>query len=119
MGDHLPAVELGTDMTATSVSAGYTHTCVVLGTMQIKCWGLNDDGQLGLGHTFAMGDDAGEMGDNLATVELGSGRTAVAVSAGGVTFKGDDGDVSPMNFFDCLCRRGTRATRARCSTTAS
>ena len=44
---------------------------------------MNDHGQLGLGHTDTLGDEGGEMGDNLATVDLGTGRTAVAVSAGG------------------------------------
>ncbi|PNH01840.1 putative E3 ubiquitin-protein ligase [Tetrabaena socialis] len=46
------------------------------------CWGGNMDGQLGLGHSRNIGDGPGEMGDNLPTVDLGTGRTAVAVAAG-------------------------------------
>ena len=131
MGDHLPFVDLGTGVSATAVSAGWEHTCALLLTNEIKCWGLNDHGQLGLGHTDTLGDQSGEMGDNLATVDLGTGRRAVAVSAGG-------GRGAPRRTF----RTGTAqrpmsrpaatasslmatpattavATRAWCSTTAS
>jgi hypothetical protein len=37
----------------------------------LKCWGLNDHGQLGLGDTEVRGDGPGEMGDALPAVELG------------------------------------------------
>ncbi|MBM3805389.1 MAG: hypothetical protein FJW19_01915, partial [Actinobacteria bacterium] len=83
MGDALSAVSLGTGRTATGLSAGSAHTCALLDNGTVKCWGLNTDGQLGLGDTDDRGDDAGEMGDSLATVSLGTGRTAIAVSAGG------------------------------------
>ena len=44
--------------------------------------GHNDQGQLGYGHTDDLGDDANEMGDSLAPVDLGAGRTAIAVAGG-------------------------------------
>ena len=47
-----------------------------------RCWGWGWYGQLGTGSTSNMGDGAGEMGDALAAVELGTGRTAVSVSTG-------------------------------------
>ena len=37
--------------TATSISAGSNHTCVVLEDRTIQCWGLNTFGQLGEGTT--------------------------------------------------------------------
>ena len=43
----------------------------------LKCWGYNFYGQLGLGDTNDRGDQGGEMGDSLPSVDLGSGRTAV------------------------------------------
>ena len=76
----------------------------------VKCWGQNIYGQLGLGDNSNRGDDPNgpcpptsatasrvpasccphvrscslraEMGANLPSVDLGAGRTAVAVSAG-------------------------------------
>jgi alpha-tubulin suppressor-like RCC1 family protein len=82
MGDALATIDLGTGRTAVAISAGSAHTCAVLDNATVKCWGLNTDGQLGLGDTDDRGDDAGEMGDALVTIDLGTGRTAVAISAG-------------------------------------
>ena len=48
MGDALPAVDLGTGRTAVSVSLGFFHTCALLDNAQVKCWGGNGDGSLGL-----------------------------------------------------------------------
>ena len=45
-----------------------------------QCWGLNTVGGLGLGDTRPRGDDAGEMGDSLTAVSLGTGIT-VSVEA--------------------------------------
>jgi alpha-tubulin suppressor-like RCC1 family protein len=83
MGDNLPIVDLGTGRTATVISAGSAHTCALLDNASVKCWGNNDSGQLGLGDTNHRGDAANEMGDNLTIVDLGTGRTATAISAGG------------------------------------
>ncbi|MFH2128768.1 MAG: Ig-like domain-containing protein [bacterium] len=82
MGDNLPAVNLGTGATPVAISAGGHHSCALLSSGRVKCWGRNDYGQLGLGHTNTLGDSGGEMGDNLPTVDLGSGRTATALSLG-------------------------------------
>jgi len=39
MGDSLPAVSLGTDLTATAIASGSDHTCALLSNGQLKCWG--------------------------------------------------------------------------------
>ncbi len=83
MGDNLPAVDLGTGRTATAISAGDGHSCAILDDGELKCWGWNASGQLGLGDISNRGDGPGEMGDNLPAVDLGTGRTPTAVSAGG------------------------------------
>ncbi len=82
MGDNLPAVDLGSGRTATAVAAGVGTTCAVLDDGGVKCWGYNNNGDLGLGNTARRGDGVGAMGDNLPAVDLGSGRTATAVAAG-------------------------------------
>ena len=82
MGDNLPTVDLGTGRTATALSAGAHHTCAMLDNASVKCWGFNSNGQLGLEDSAHRGDLPGEMGDNLPTVDLGTGRTAHAIAAG-------------------------------------
>ena len=82
MGDALPAVDLGTGHTATRIAAGSFHTCALLDTSQVKCWGQNNAGQLGLGDASHRGDAPGEMGDALPTVNLGIGRSATQLAAG-------------------------------------
>jgi alpha-tubulin suppressor-like RCC1 family protein len=86
MGDALLPVDLGVGRTAVSLATGGAHTCAVLDDASVKCWGDNGDGQLGLGDTAPRGDAPGEMGDALATVDLGwpSGVTTRAVAAGDV-----------------------------------
>ncbi len=83
MGDNLPAINLGTGRTAIAISAGYFYSCAILDNDDTKCWGKNAQGQLGLGDTTNRGDTANQMGDNLPAINLGTGRTAVAISTAG------------------------------------
>ena len=48
----------------------------------MKCWGYNDNGQLGYGDTNNRGDGPNEVGDFLPTVDLGTGKKAKQISAG-------------------------------------
>lgn len=88
-------VNLGTGRTASSISVGLFHACALLDNSTIKCWGNGLYGQLGQGNTNSIGDAANEMGDNLASISLGTGRTATAVFAYGYTTcaKLDNGDL--------------------------
>ncbi|MCB9665458.1 MAG: hypothetical protein H6732_15200 [Alphaproteobacteria bacterium] len=61
----------------TSLSAGFAHTCAVWDG-RVRCWGANDEGQLGLGHTLPIGDD--ELPATASDVDVGG--AAVQVSAG-------------------------------------
>ena len=83
MGDALLPIDLGVGLGAVAVSAGGEHTCVLLTNSSVKCFGNGMDGRLGYGNQNSIGDGSGEMGDALATVNLGTGRSVLAVSAGG------------------------------------
>ena len=39
------------------LEAGDFHTCALLEDNELLCWGLNNYGQLGYGHTQNIGDD--------------------------------------------------------------
>ncbi|MFZ4715631.1 MAG: Calx-beta domain-containing protein [Bacteriovoracaceae bacterium] len=59
----LAPVDLGlTTETPVKVSVGTNHVCTLLSTGQVKCWGQNTFGQLGLGVSTHKGDDSDEMG---------------------------------------------------------
>ena len=59
------------------LSAGSDHTCAILDNGDLKCWGYDAYGQLGNGN-----GNNGQTSPPSTPVNLGSGRTAVAVSAG-------------------------------------
>jgi alpha-tubulin suppressor-like RCC1 family protein len=86
MGDDLPAVDLGAGRTVTAISLGnYNVTafaCAILDTGQVKCWGDNSKGQLGIGNFTSKGIFPGDMGDALPTVNIGAGRRATSISVG-------------------------------------
>jgi alpha-tubulin suppressor-like RCC1 family protein len=79
MGDALPFVDLAG--TADSVTLGYGQACALMGG-NVKCWGANDAGQLGLGDVTPRGDLSGEMGAALPFVDLGTGAVATALALG-------------------------------------
>jgi cysteine-rich repeat protein len=67
---------------ATAVSAGHAHTCAVLTSGRVSCWGANSDGRLGLGHTNDIGDNEDidtieplDFGDAIESVKTGSNFT--------------------------------------------
>jgi alpha-tubulin suppressor-like RCC1 family protein len=76
------AVGLGSRRTARAIAAGSAHTCALLDNGDVKCWGNGTYGRLGSGATSNIGDASGEMGDALAPVDLGAGRTATRIAVG-------------------------------------
>jgi alpha-tubulin suppressor-like RCC1 family protein len=71
--------------TAVAIASGYLHTCAVMSTGGVRCWGLNTNGQLGLGNTNNIGDNESPI---ITNVDLSNGDpfslvTVTAVSTGG------------------------------------
>ncbi len=81
--DETPAsvgpVDLGAE-TATALSAGGAHTCVLLTVGSVRCWGFGGNGRLGYASRSNIGDN--ETPGSVGPVHLGAGRTARAISAG-------------------------------------
>ena len=63
------------------VSVGDNFSCALLNDGTVKCWGKNNLGQLGRDNTTAVGSSTNDM-RLLTPIFLGTGRTAVALSAG-------------------------------------
>jgi len=72
MGDNLPPIDLGGSSTAIDIGSAFYHTCVLLSNQRMKCWGLNDVGELGLGDTVDRGGAPGQMGDDLPKINIGT-----------------------------------------------
>ena len=86
MGDSLPVIDLGPGRTAVAVASGeskdsgWSTACAILDNGQLKCWGTNRYGELGLGDTTDRGTAPGQMGNSLPPVNLGSGLTVLRVA---------------------------------------
>jgi alpha-tubulin suppressor-like RCC1 family protein len=63
---------------AVKYAIGYSYTCALFWSGQVRCWGLNHRGQLGYGHTNHIGDD--ELPSSVGFVDLGG--AAVDIAAG-------------------------------------
>ena len=81
MGDSLKPVDIGEARDVIEISVGLSSVCALLDTGRILCWGNGN--ALGTGEIFGnIGDDPGEMGNNLLPVDLGTGQNVLKVVAG-------------------------------------
>jgi hypothetical protein len=74
-------VDLGT-FTIDQLATGNDFTCALSTANQVKCFGLNDYGQLGLGDTTNRGDTFGQMGNDLPAIDFGT-FLPVEITVGG------------------------------------
>jgi alpha-tubulin suppressor-like RCC1 family protein len=70
------AIDLGSGNAAKSIVAGSAHTCALLANNSVRCWGNNNNGQLGYGDTAQRWSPIG------GPVNLGTGRSAKRLVAG-------------------------------------
>ena len=116
MGDFLPEVDVGTNLSVVQLSVGSFHTCVLLSNKQIKCFGTGSTGQLGLGNPDSVGAAPNQMGDALPYVDLGENRSVVFVRAGysRTCAALDDGALKCWGFnFDGQLGSGDKVIRGR------
>eukprot|EP01083_Nonionella_stella_P012465 35364_1 len=81
MGDTLLEIDLGSNFTPIQIVKGGYHTCA-LSANAVKCFGLNDYGQLGYGDTNNRGDGSSEMGDALPEIDFGISFIPMKITAG-------------------------------------
>eukprot|EP00484_Ammonia_sp_Unknown_P008540 CAMPEP_0197073906 /NCGR_PEP_ID=MMETSP1384-20130603/210841_1 /TAXON_ID=29189 /ORGANISM="Ammonia sp." /LENGTH=682 /DNA_ID=CAMNT_0042512747 /DNA_START=966 /DNA_END=3013 /DNA_ORIENTATION=- len=82
MGDNLPTIDFGSNFFVVQICGGYVHTCALSSAGAVKCVGRNGNGQLGIESRDDIGDAAGEMGENLQAVDLGTNFIVIAIACG-------------------------------------
>jgi len=94
--DTVPDIGLGG--AAVDVAAGVAHTCALLDTGAVRCWGDAAFGQLGYGNTEAIGDDetpasAGDvsLGGTATSIDAGEFHTCAVMEGGDVRCWGSNG----------------------------
>ena len=94
---HSPVEVPGLASAPTAIGAGGDHTCAVLDTGAVQCWGENGDGQLGDGTTGDKNSptDVTGLATGATDVSAGSGHTCALLAGGGVKCWGD-GDFGQM-----------------------
>lgn len=78
MGSSLPLVDLGTTSTVKKLALGTQHTCALLATDALKCWGSGSNGQLSSGANATIS----ATGNSIPTVAIDSGKTIKFIAAG-------------------------------------
>jgi hypothetical protein len=83
--DRLKPVDVpGLTSGVAAVAAGFDHTCALMNTGSVKCWGNNKTGELGIGNTTNHLSPVDVPGlSNVDSISAGANHTCVVTSSGG------------------------------------
>lgn len=83
---------IGLSSGVTAISACENHTCAVMQSGTVKCWGLNYVGQLGDGSTEDRSQPVDVIGleGGAVAVSIGASHSCALIKDGGVKFWGDN-----------------------------
>ena len=70
---NIPSAPINLEGKAVAISLGDNHSCALLENGQLKCWGENDEGQLGTGNNTRL---------NIPSAPINLGGKAIAISLG-------------------------------------
>jgi alpha-tubulin suppressor-like RCC1 family protein len=91
----MPPIDIGGSVQ--QISAGAFHTCALLSTGNVRCWGTGNQGQLGYGDTNDVGDvqtpaSKGDVnvGGAVAQISAGTSTTCALLTTGNVRCWGNN-----------------------------
>ncbi|MFZ5470648.1 MAG: RCC1 domain-containing protein, partial [Myxococcota bacterium] len=105
--------------TAAAIAAGGTHVCAILNNGAVKCWGRNDEGQLGNGSTTGSSVPVEtQLTEPAVAITSGEFHTCAIVLGGAVRCWGDGAAVPrPVPGLDAGVRFVEAGSRHTCAIT--
>ncbi|MEK6577832.1 MAG: hypothetical protein AABZ55_01280, partial [Bdellovibrionota bacterium] len=81
LGDAWSAIQFGLDLPIVQFALGAGHTCAITPNQEMRCWGGNSGGELGLGDVVPRGDTRDTTPDKISAIRLGVREKIKVLSA--------------------------------------